>query len=155
MSTKLDQMVTLDQAGKILNISSQWMRELQKRGFIPASFDGKVVMDATIQGYLKWLKASNSQAGKNDATSKLQNLRAQEIELRISQRLNELISTEDFSKSVEIIYSIIHAEMVKLPSLATNDLVKKQKIKAELDEIFKRTRERIKEAYETYEYKPV
>lgn len=155
MNIKLDQMITLAQAGKILSISDQWLRELGKRGYIPVPVNGMVSMDKAIQGYLKWLKSSNSQTGKNDATSKLQNLRAQEIELRIAQRLSELVSIEDFSKSIEIIYNIMHSEMIDLPSRATNDIALKKTLKTELDEIFKRTRKRIEEAYKTYEYKPV
>jgi hypothetical protein len=137
MNIKLDQKITLAQAGKILSISDQWLRELGKRGFIPAPVNGMVSMDKAIQGYLKWLKASNSQAGKNDTASKLQHLRAQEIEIRISQRLSELISTEDFSKSVEIVYTILYSEIINLPSLATNDFGNKEIIKAELDEFLK------------------
>lgn len=154
MSTKLDQMITLAQAGKILNISAQWLRELGKKGHIPVTVDGKLRMDKAVQGYLTWLKRSNGHAGKNTAANKLQTLRAIEIELRISQRLNELIPTKDFSASIEIIYDIMHSEMKNLPSFVTSKPVLQQQIKTELDAIFKRARERIEEAYQSYQYKP-
>ena len=155
MNTKLDQMITLTQAGKILNISAQWLRELGKRGYIPVAVDGKLPMDKVVQGYLTWLKSSNVIAGKNTAANKLQTLRAEEIELRIAQRLNQLMPTKDFSASIEIIYDIMHSEMKNLPSQSTNDITLKKTIKSELDEIFKRTRNRIEEVYKACEYKPV
>jgi hypothetical protein len=154
MQIKLDELITLEQASEIIGISSQWLRELGKRGYVPTPVKGKVASDKIIQAYLKWLQNS-SQTRENTAASKLQNLRAREIELRIDQKLSELVSIEDFSKSIEIIYKIIHSEMINLPSRATNDIALKQTIKTELDEIFKRTRKRIEEAYESYEYKPV
>jgi hypothetical protein len=148
-------MITLGQAGKILNISAQWLRELGKRGYVPVAVDGKLPMDRVIQDYLAWLKRSNGHVGKNTAAIKLQTLRAKEIELRIAQRLSELIPTKDFSASIEIIYDIMHSEMKNLPSLVTSKPVLQQQIKIELDEIFKRTRERIEEAYQSYQYKPI
>ena len=154
MNTKLDQMITLTQAGKILNISAQWLRELGKRGYIPVAVDGKLPMDKVVQGYLTWLKSSNVLAGKNTAANKLQTLRAEEIELRIAQRLNQLMPTKDFSASIEIIYEIVHSEMKNLPSLVTSKPALQQQINTELDQIFKRTRERIDETYQSHQYKP-
>lgn len=154
MQIKLNELITLEQASEIIGISSQWLRELGKRGYVPTAVKGKVATDKIIQAYLKWLQNS-SQTRENTAASKLHNLRAQEIELRIDQRLSELVSIEDFSKSIEIIYKILDSEIVNLPSAVTNDMVHRQAVKYELDEILKRTRERIEQTYQTYEFKPL
>ena len=61
---------------------------------------------------------------------------------------------KDFSASIEIIYDIMHSEMNNLPSLVTSKAALQQQINTELDQIFKRTRERIDETYQSHQYKP-
>ena len=85
-------LIPIGQAARLLMISDERIRQLQKQGFIPkAEKRGQVQLVGAVQGYLKYLKDDERRSSKTAADSRVRDARALEIELRIAERSRELI----------------------------------------------------------------
>ena len=138
-------MLTFVQAGSLLTITDRWVRTLVERGFIPAPIDGRVELGAAVAGYIKSLKDEGRRNSNVATASRVQEMRAQEIELRIAKTTRALIPVEDAYASIDAIMGPLKSELVGLPSRITRDLALREKIETEIDATLVRALDRIEE----------
>jgi len=144
-------MLTFMEAGALLMISDHWVRDLSKKGYIPSPIKGRVPLDAAVSGYIKWLKAEDRRSSKTASASKLQELRAQEISLRIAEKTRELIPMDDAVGSIDLIFGTLKSELIGIPARVSRDLLWRKKIEIELDEALNRACDRIEGIRASYE----
>src|SRR6266436_1185692 len=87
--------VSASALGKHLSCSRQWIGKLVKTGVLPQRPDGAFDQDKCRAAYIKYLKAENRRDTKSAAASRTQELRGDEIELRLARERGKLIEFEE------------------------------------------------------------
>ena len=132
-------LIPIGQAARLLMISDERVRQLQKQGYIPrAPKRGVVPLVGAVQGYLRYLKDEERQSSKSAAASRVTDARTREIELRIAERQRDLIPQEDARAVIGEMAALVKAEFVGLPARVTRDLDLRRMLEQEVDASFAR-----------------
>ncbi len=132
-------LIPIGQAARLLLISDERIRQLQKQGYIPrAPKRGVVPLVGAVQGYLRYLKDEERQSSKSAAASRVTDARTREIELRIAERQRDLIPQEDARAVIGEMAAMVKAEFVGLPARVTRDLDLRRTLEQEVDASFAR-----------------
>ena len=132
-------LIAIGQAARLLMISDERVRQLQKQGYIPrAPKRGVVPLVGAVQGYLRYLKDEERQTSKSAAASRVTDARTREIELRIAERQRDLIPQEDARAVIGEMAAMLKAEFVGLPARVTRDLDLRRTLEQEVDASFAR-----------------
>ena len=137
--SELSGLIAIGQAARLLMISDERVRQLQKQGYIPrAPKRGVVPLVGAVQGYLRYLKDEERQTSKSAAASRVTDARTREIELRIAERQRDLIPQEDARAVIGEMAAMLKAEFVGLPARVTRDLDLRRTLEQEVDASFAR-----------------
>lgn len=132
-------LIAIGQAARLLMISDERVRQLQKQGYIPrAPKRGVVPLVGAVQGYLRYLKDEERQSTKSAAASRVTDARTREIELRIAERQRDLLPQEDARAVIGEMAALVKAEFVGLPARVTRDLDLRRTLEQEVDASFAR-----------------
>lgn len=132
-------LIAIGQAARLLMISDERVRQLQKQGYIPrVPKRGVVPLVGAVQGYLRYLKDEERQTSKSAAASRVTDARTREIELRIAERQRDLIPQEDARAVIGEMAAMLKAEFVGLPARVTRDLDLRRTLEQEVDASFAR-----------------
>lgn len=136
-------LISIAQAARLLMISEERIRQLQKQGYIPRlDKRGVVPLVGAVQGYLRYLKDDERRSAKSAADSRVRDARALEIELRIAERARDLIPWEDALADMAELAALVRAELAGLPARLTRSLDERGKIETEIDGVLARLSER-------------
>lgn len=127
-------MLTTVQAGALLMVTDRWVRDLSRKGYIPAPVDGKVPLVGAVQGYIRWLKDEERRTSKTAAASQVQQARAREIELRIAREAGELLQREDVEAFCADALALFRSALGGIPTAATRDIALRLKIETLLND---------------------
>ena len=142
-------LIPIGQAARLLMISDERIRQLQKQGYIPKSEKrGQVQLVGAVQGYLRYLKDDERRSSKTAADSRVRDARALEIELRIAERSRDLIPLEDALADIAEFAAMVRSELAGLPARLTRGIEERQKIETEVDGVLSRLSERASEKAE-------
>lgn len=125
-------LITLEQAGRLLMVGTEWVRRLIKEGYIPRPKPGRTTIVGAVQGYIKYLKDAHARTSKTAADSRVRDARAAEIELRNAERRRELIPVEDATAAMDFLVAEVREQLNGLPARVTRDLDLRRKIEAEV-----------------------
>ncbi len=139
-------MITTAQAATLLMVSDQWIRDLSKKGYIPKPENGVVPLVATVQGYIRWLKDEERRTSKTAAASRVQDARAQEIELRLAREKKDLIHFDDSFAAIDLVFGLLRPELSGVPARVTRDLQLRRDIESEIDGALERACDRLEQA---------
>ena len=137
-------MLTTTQAARLLMVTDQWIRDLSKKGYIPAPDGGFVPLVETVQGYIRWLKDEERRTSKTAAASAVQQARADEIRLRIAREQGKLIDLEDTERAFADILGAWRGELAGLPGAVTRDLTLRSSIESYIDGMCSRLQARFR-----------
>ena len=139
-------LIPMGQAARLLMISEERIRQLQKQGYIPkADRRGVVQIVGAGQGYLRYLKDDERRSAKSAADSRVRDARALEIELRIAERSRDLIPLEDALADMAEFAAAVRSELAGLPARLTRIMDERQRIEMEVDGVLARLSERATE----------
>lgn len=135
--------IPISQAARLLMISEERIRQLQKQGYIPrAEKRGTVQLVGAVQGYLRYLKDDERRSAKSAADSRVRDARALEIELRVAEKTRDLIPIEDALTDMAELAAMVRSELGGLPARLTRIMAERQKIEMEVDGVLVRLSER-------------
>ena len=137
-------MLTTTQAARLLMVTDQWIRDLSKKGYIPAPDGGFVPLVETVQGYIRWLKDEERRTSKTAAASAVQQARADEIRLRIAREQGRLIELEDTEAAFADIFGLWRNELEGLPRAVTRDLCLRSSIEGYIEAMCSRLQARFR-----------
>src|SRR5690606_34871773 len=112
-------MIAAGQAARLLGLTHERLRQLARDGWIPKAVKGKYPLEATVQGYIRFLKDDERRTSKVQAESGLKAARQREIELRTAKREAQLIDLEDVDAIVAYSAQIYRDELAPVPAKAT------------------------------------
>ena len=139
-------LVPIGQAARLLMISEERIRQLQKQGYVARSDKrGVVQLVGAVQGYLRYLKDDERRSAKSAADSRVRDARALEIELRIAERSRDLIPLEDALADMAEFAAAVRSELAGLPARLTRIMDERHRIETEVDGVLARLSERAAE----------
>jgi hypothetical protein len=139
-------LIPIEQAALLLMISAERVRQLVKAGSIPKPAKGRVPLVGAVQGYIRFLKDEDRRSTKTASASRVQDARAQEIELRTAERKRELIPIEEATAALDFVVAKVRGEMTGLPIRFTRDVPLRRKLEDELNGALRRATEALRKA---------
>jgi len=104
-----------------------------------------------IRGVIAYYEDLQSKNSKTAAASRATEARTREIELRIQERMRDLIPLEDARAVVSEMAALVRAEFQGLPARFTRDMQDRRKLEQEIDGAFDRLSRRAEEAARSLE----
>lgn len=139
----LDALVPVAQMAELLMVTQQHLALLQRDGKIPKSGSpGAVVMRVLVQGYIKWIKDENARASKSGSQSRVQQARAQEIELRIARDEGLLVEMEKLFAIFAETFGSLRSELAGVAAASTRDPELRIVIEGHINDAVERLRTR-------------
>lgn len=128
-----DPIVTNREAGEHLGISEAMVRKLISDGFIEKAASGGVSIAQSTLGYVRFLREEDRSSRKSTAEAGLKAARQREIEMRIAERENRLVDTEEAIAFVDHIVGRFRAVFGGLPARYTRDIKERRRLEAEVN----------------------
>jgi phage terminase Nu1 subunit (DNA packaging protein) len=138
--------VKTESAADFLKISAEWVRRLNREGWIKKTGKDRYRLIDATQGYLDYLRDDSRKTSKSAAASQVQVARAREIELRVAREEGRLVSMEDVDAVVSDILGTFRSELDGIPAAASRDLEVRRAVEKNLNEAIDRCRERFERA---------
>ncbi len=145
------QTITVSQAAALLGRSDRWVQGLVKAGYIESANRGEYTLVAVIRGALAYYEDQITKNNKAAAATRASEARTREIELRIQERMRDLIPLEDARAVVSEMAALVRAEFQGLPARFTRDMQDRRKLEQEIDGAFDRLSRRAEEAARSLE----
>lgn len=121
-------LVPIEQAARLLEISTERIRQLQRSGHIDKASRGMVSLVSAVRGYVKFLKEAAAAQSKSAADSRVRDARAKEIEHRLAVANRELVSRDDATAAMDILVGIVRDELRGLPARTTREMALRRKL---------------------------
>jgi hypothetical protein len=115
-------MLTGGEACSALDISDEWLRNLRNGGWITKQPCGRYRADELFGGYIRNLRDANRRASKSAASRRVQDARAQEIEMRVQERAGKLMATDEAIATVDEIVGLFLTRLSGFPARCTRDI---------------------------------
>lgn len=141
-------MIPAAQAARLIMVTTQWLRQLSAKGYIPKAVKGNYPMIAVVQGYIKFLKDEERRTSKVQADSGLKAARQREIERRIAREEGKLGEMDDFEAVFAFVMTKLRAEVLGVPASVSRDLDLRGKLEEGLNGAFSRARSAFGDATE-------
>jgi hypothetical protein len=122
--------LNVEQLAGLLQVSAAWVRRLTHEGTLQ-KVDGRYRLVDSVQAYLRYVRDEQRRTGKAEATNRVLEARAHDIEVRTRQREKKLIETDDAINVLDQIVGIVLTEISQLPA-RTSDLKARQIIDSEV-----------------------
>lgn len=107
--------ITIAQAAQLLMVTPERVRQLIRSGHIASAGRGHVPLVSAVQGYIHFWESDERGAQRRAALSRVQEARAQEIELRVARQREELAPIDDAIDAMDFVVEITSEELRKLP----------------------------------------
>jgi hypothetical protein len=120
-AVKSKRMVSQAAFAKRVDLSRQRVVQFVTEGTFPADADGRIDEDACIIIYVRWLRGEGRKSAKTAATSRLQDVKVREIELRVAKELREVIPVEDVCDFLTETVGMFRSELAGVPAASTRD----------------------------------
>ena len=124
VSANFPQPVSRQTLAELLTLTAQRVDQLVREGWIEKPSRGNYALVAGVQGYIRFLKDDERRSSKTAAESRVRDMRADEIALRIEERSKKLIN-EARAEALGLVDEVIgglKADLYALPARVTKDL---------------------------------
>jgi phage terminase Nu1 subunit (DNA packaging protein) len=130
-----DVVVGLDELTGWLGVSKQWVRHLANDGYVEKTSRNTYPLRKAVLGYISFLKDENRRKNKSAAAVRVQEARAEQIEVRTARELRQLIPREEAEALLQLVVGRLISELNGVPAQVTRDLNERAKIEAAIDGI--------------------
>lgn len=139
----IEALIGLGEVAKLTGYSTVWILKIVKQGYIPKSESGKYRIIDVVQGTIKFLTEAKKLVTKTVAASRVQEARANQIELSTSREAGELMEVNEALLLVDRVVGGLKVELVGLPTSFTRDRAERFKLNEMLDGILTRCADRL------------
>jgi phage terminase Nu1 subunit (DNA packaging protein) len=118
-------LINSEQAARLIMKGTERIRQLAKAGWIAQeghSNDRRYRLLDVVQGYIRFRDDEDRRANRSAATSRIQDARSREVELKNAQREGRLIELDEAIEAVEEIMGLMRQQLAGLPARVTRDL---------------------------------
>lgn len=123
---------------KHLDLSRQRVPQLVDEGVIKANDDGSFDLDACRLAYIRWLRGEDRRATKSAADSRLRDMKAEEVQLRMDEKRGVLLAAgqAEAVKVIDEFFGGLKADLLAIPARVTTDIATRRKIEDGLNQAF-------------------
>ncbi len=139
------QTLTLEQAAALLIRSRTWVTDRIREGYIKRDENGLSVL-AIVRGAMAYYEDLLVKTSKSAAAARVTDARTREIEIRIAERMAELIPLEDAQAVVMELAATVRGELTGFPIAFTRDVAERRKLQTAVDGILRRMADKAKAA---------
>lgn len=125
---------------KLLMITQQWFNKLVRDGWIKKAGKNRYRVVDVVQGYVKYLQDENRRATKSASASRVQDARAQQIEMQMAKEQRELIPIEDVAAFLSDTLGALRSELTGVPAASSRDPAVRAEIEKNQDAAIERCR---------------
>lgn len=137
--------LSLAATSRILDVSTQWLRNLIESGHIKKTGKGVTERDAW-RGLLAWTKDEQRRSTKTASTSRMQDARTREIELRAGERERALVDMTEVREVFADWAGAVRTGLDAVPARCTDDLNLRGRIEEEINEALAEAASRFEKA---------
>lgn len=152
LKTPPDSHVPLAVAGAECDgLSAERIRQLIKQGYIDGAVSGRgtkpgtVPLRGTMLGYIKFLKDGARRTNKSASASRVQDIRAKEIELRVAREEATLVPADDACAVIDQLAASVANELANLPARYTRDLTERERLRRHVDDALSALADRMRD----------
>ncbi|MBX9740504.1 MAG: hypothetical protein K2X62_10540 [Beijerinckiaceae bacterium] len=138
-------LLTTAQAGALLELSAERIRQLIGAGYIEKHGKDQVPLVSAVRGYIRFLKDDERKASRTAAVSRVQIARAREIEFKIAEREHRLIDIAEHEDLFAEAFGSIRSGLAGVPARVTRDVELRRRIEAGIDDVLRRAADRFEE----------
>lgn len=120
--------ISIEDAGKMIGLSAERIRQLCKAGFIEKQDRNKVTIESVGNGYRKYRDHLASQQTKTSEDQRVKRARAEEIEQRIAERNRRLVPDDEAIAAIDHIVGACVETFNALPAMITRDIAERKRI---------------------------
>ncbi len=121
--------------GRMLDVSAQFLGNLLRDGHIHrAAQHGHYQLEASVRGYVHFLRENRKTTSKTAAAQRLQEARADEVQLRVAERQRELIPIDDAEAALDFVLASVRSELSGISARVTRDVPLRRQIEREINE---------------------
>lgn len=132
------QAVPIAQAAALLMISAERLRQLQASGHVPRAGRGMVPLAGAIQGYVRFLLADERRTARSAADSRVTDMRAEELALRVDERrraLDERAGAEAMA-AIDDVAGRLRSDIEAIPARRVKDLALRRELERDFEDAF-------------------
>lgn len=126
--------ITIEQAGRLLDLTAERIRQLIKEGYIEKTRYGHTTLVSAVRGYIRFLKEKASDRTQNAAENRVRDARAREIEMRLAREERELIPQDEAQQAMMMLSTFVAQQFQGLPAQITRDMALRKQIEKNLDQ---------------------
>lgn len=113
--------LTIGQAAALLDRSERWVQQRAAEGWIRKTERGQYALVSLIRGAVAYQEDQLAKARKAADATRATAARTKEIELRIADRMNDLMPRRDVQAELEVLVSDVRAEVGGMGARITRD----------------------------------
>ncbi len=127
--------VSTEVAGEIAGMSAERIRQLTKEGWIEKLGPNRYLAAAVVSGVLAYKDDQIARLSRAGSSSKLQDARAAEIEVRTAERLKTLqrLGRDEGLAVVDAVLGPMRSDLQSVPARVTKDLALRRRLEGELN----------------------
>lgn len=140
--------VSAKRLGGILGVGERWVRQLENQGYIVKTSYGKYALDASVQGYIRFIRESEVKTAVDAATSREQfeAERARKLKLENDTRESFLIETPEVLAAIDHIFGQVRTALAAIAPRITEDVSARRKIDDAIDNVLTALADRLEQA---------
>jgi hypothetical protein len=131
-------LIKTEVAAALLMVTVEWVRRLTNEGWITKVAKDQYRVQDVVQGYIKYLRDENRQTSKSAAASRVQDARAEAIQLQLDEKRGVMLQ-QGQAEAVTVIdefFGGLRSDLMAIPARVTADLVLRRKIEDGIDDAF-------------------
>lgn len=125
--------VGAETAAKLILVTPRHLARLVADGWIERAAPGRYHLIKVVHGYIKYLKDEGRRTSKSASESRLKDMRAQEVEMRVAQKRGELVSLDAATEAFDRMTGEYLQSLSSLPARVTRNVRERQRIEALID----------------------
>ena len=125
--------IQIGAAAKLIGVTPTRLRQLVDEGRIERPRQGYVFLGSAIQGHSPQLREAAEMARKNTTLDASRDAKTRETEIKIAQRMRDLIPIEDAMAGFDALVAKVNSELIGLPARVTRDKIMRKQIEGEVD----------------------
>lgn len=141
-----DMVIPISEAAAELQIGAERIRQFVKDGLVERGPRGMVSLLSLYRGYVKFLRDDQRRSSKSASTSRVNDARAKEIELKTAEREGRLMDVDEVRDVVSEWAGKLRAGLSGLPARLSRDMTFRRKIEAEIDDVLRQVTDHFSKA---------
>jgi phage terminase Nu1 subunit (DNA packaging protein) len=125
--------LTTKEVVALVEIGNDRLAQIEQGGWIKRAGRNRWPATETLAGLVRFYRDENRRGPKSEADARLKDARAEQIALKTKLLAHELVPTDEFLASTDMIVGRLISHLVSVPARCTRDLQLRQIIEREIN----------------------